>query len=101
MALLVSHPRKDEDGWWAGPCPVKSGHGYDTTSNVYESDWPPTSTLEINLPPAEKPYVTFSAPQPRPASTRLHTPPIEVTRTDPGPVTKVRGVAVLRRLPPA
>ncbi|ROP56041.1 hypothetical protein [Streptomyces sp. PanSC9] len=66
--------------------------GYDATSNVYESDWSPYSTFRINVPPAEKPYVTFPAPQAASGIDSLAQTPIEVTRTDPGPVTGVRGL---------
>ncbi|UXY40425.1 hypothetical protein [Streptomyces albidocamelliae] len=65
--------------------------GYDATSNVYESDWSPYSTFRINVPPAEKPYVTFPAPQAASGIDSLAQTPVEVTRTDPGPVTGVRG----------
>ncbi|MFG2387150.1 hypothetical protein [Streptomyces avermitilis] len=71
--------------------------GYDATSKVYESDWSPYSTFKINVLPAEKPYVTFPAPQATSSIDSLAQTPIEVTRTDPGPVRGVRGVDVGRK----
>ncbi|MCQ9178169.1 hypothetical protein KMT30_03765 [Streptomyces sp. IBSBF 2953] len=66
--------------------------GYDATSKVYESDWSPYSTFKINVPPAEKPYVTFPAPQATSSIDSLAQTPIEFTRTDPGPIAGARGV---------
>ncbi|MFG1663961.1 hypothetical protein [Streptomyces sp. Y7] len=65
--------------------------GYDATSDVYENDWSPYSTFKINVPPAEKPYVTFPAPQATSGIDSLAQTPIEFTRTDPGPITGLRG----------
>ncbi|MEU0053874.1 hypothetical protein [Streptomyces sp. NPDC006309] len=64
--------------------------GYDATSKVYENGWSSYSNFKINVPPADKPYVTFPAPQTTSGIDSLAQTPIEVTRTDPGPVTGVR-----------
>ncbi|MFF9085149.1 hypothetical protein ACF1BE_01735 [Streptomyces sp. NPDC014991] len=64
--------------------------GYDATSKVYEDGWSAYSIFKIGIPPADKPYVTFPAPQTTSGINSLAQNPIEVTRTDPGPVTGVR-----------
>jgi hypothetical protein len=64
--------------------------GYDVTSNVYENDWSPYSTFKINVPPAEKPYATFPAPQATSSIDSLAQTPIDFARTDPGPIAGAR-----------
>ncbi|MFE9770459.1 hypothetical protein ACFYOV_01985 [Streptomyces sp. NPDC005931] len=64
--------------------------GYDATSKVYEDDWSPYSTFKINVPPADKPYVTFPAAQATSSIDSIAQTPIEFGRTDPGPITGAR-----------
>ncbi|MGW7257832.1 hypothetical protein [Streptomyces sp. NPDC054834] len=65
--------------------------GYDATSKVYENDWSPYSTFKISVPPAEKPYVTFPAPQATSTIDSVAQTPREFGRTDPGPIQGIRG----------